>query len=58
MIRPVYNSFGSDAIGWIYLSVSANIIMDRLKSFPLPADSCLYISVGDQYLQMAAMRRR
>ncbi len=49
MIRPVYNSFGSDAIGWIYLSVSANIIMDRLKSFPLPADSCLYISVGDQY---------
>lgn len=47
VIRPVNGSYGNDVIGWVYLSISASVITDHLKSFPLPADSQLYLTLGD-----------
>lgn len=47
VIRPVSGSYGNDVIGWVYLSISASVITDHLKSFPLPADSQLYLTLGD-----------
>ncbi|MCI8888156.1 MAG: sensor histidine kinase [Hungatella sp.] len=46
--RPIYNTFGTDIIGWVYVSVSSNVIMDYLKSFPFPQDSRLYLTIGDK----------
>lgn len=54
--RPVHSSFGSDAVGWVYISVSANVILDYLKSFPLPSDSRLYLTIGDGFYEVAAGR--
>ena len=52
IVRPIHSSFGTDVIGWVYLSVSASVITDYLKSFPLPKDSCLYLSIGDHCYQL------
>lgn len=46
MVRPIYNTFGADVIGWVYMSVSSNVIMDNLKSFPYPQDSRVYLTMG------------
>lgn len=48
VIRPVRDSFGNEAIGWVYLSISSDLITDHLKSFPLPEDSRLYLTIGDK----------
>lgn len=49
IVRPIYNTFGTDVIGWVYVSVSADIIMDYLKPFPLPQDSSLYLTIGEKF---------
>lgn len=54
--RPIYSSFGSDAVGWVYISVSANVILDSLKSFPLPSDSRLYLTIGDGFYEVLGGR--
>lgn len=52
MVRPIYSTFGSDAVGWVYISVSANVILDYLKAFPLPSDSRLYLTIGDKFYEI------
>ncbi len=47
--RPIYNTFGTNSIGWVYLSVSTDVITDYLKSFPLPSDSRLYFTMGEKF---------
>lgn len=47
MARPIYNTFGANVIGWVYMSVSSNVIMDNLKSFPFPEDSRVYLTIGE-----------
>ncbi len=49
IIRPVYSKYGSDVTGWIYLSISPNIITDYLKTFPLADDSQLYLTIGQGF---------
>lgn len=49
LVRPVYNQFNSDIIGWTYLSISSDIITDYLKSYPLAEDSGLYLSIGTKF---------
>lgn len=56
IVRPIYSTFGSDAVGWVYISVSANIILDYLKAFPLPSDSSLYLTIGDKFYQLQGNR--
>lgn len=52
IVRPLYNTYGTDPIGWVYVSVSSDVIMDYLKSFPLPEDSRLYLTIGDKFYQI------
>lgn len=49
IVRPIYNTFGTNAVGWVYLSVSTDVITSYLKSFPLPNDSRLYVTMGDKF---------
>ena len=46
LVRPVYDEFSTDTIGWTYLAISPTIITDYLYSFPLEKDSRLFITIG------------
>lgn len=48
ILRPVYNTFNSDVVGWTYITVSSEIITDAITSYTIPSDSNLYISLGDR----------
>lgn len=52
IVRPVYNTYGTKAIGWVYVSVSSGVITDYLKSFPLPDDSRLYLTMGEKFYEI------
>lgn len=52
IVRPVYNTYGTKAIGWVYVSVSTTVITDYLKSFPLPDDSRLYFTMGEKFYRI------
>lgn len=52
ILRPVYSNFNSDIIGWVYLSVSSDIITGYLKDYPLAADSSLYLSINEHFYQI------
>lgn len=47
IIRPVYNKFNSDIIGWSYLSISEKLFTDYLSSYPLGNDGILFFTMGD-----------
>ncbi len=47
LVRPIYSLYGSRVVGWSYLSVSQNIFLDFLKTFPLESDSRLYLHLGN-----------
>ncbi len=46
IIRPVYNEFSSQIIGWTYVEISSQLFTDYLASYPLPDDSSLYLTIG------------
>lgn len=48
LIRPLYSTYSADVIGWTYLAVSVSLITDALKNYPLPADSSLYLTLGEK----------
>lgn len=51
VIRPVYNQYNTEIIGWTYLAISDKVIRDYLSAFPLQPDAYLYITMGSkQYL--------
>lgn len=48
IVRPVYNKFNSEMIGWNYVEISTRLFTDYLASYPLPEDSMLFINIGDK----------
>ncbi|MDF2885981.1 MAG: two-component sensor histidine kinase [Lacrimispora sp.] len=48
IIRPVYDKFNSEIIGWTYVEISTRLFTDYLASYPLPEDSLLFINMGDK----------
>lgn len=52
IVRSISNNYNSDTIGWIYMSVSTNVILDYLKNFPLPDDSQLYLTIYDTFYRI------
>ena len=48
IIRPLYSMYSSKVIGWTYIAVSTSLITDNLKDYPLPDDSNLYLTIGEQ----------
>lgn len=49
IVRPIYNTFNSDTIGWLYLSVSSDMMTNYLSDYPLNADSAIYMTIGGQH---------
>lgn len=49
IIRPIYSKYSSDVTGWVYLSISPDIITDYLNTIPLPEDSQLYLTIGEGF---------
>lgn len=47
ILRPVRSPYGSQVVGWCYLSVSERMFLELLEVFPLEEDSRLYIHLGD-----------
>lgn len=48
IVRPIYSVYGKEISGWCYLAVSPGIFTNRLKSYNLPSDSRLYITLGSK----------
>ncbi len=48
IVRPVYNEFSSEIIGWTYVEISTRLFTDYLSSYPLPEDSLLFIHIGNK----------
>ncbi|MFA9376508.1 MAG: sensor histidine kinase [Lachnotalea sp.] len=47
IIRPIYDEYGTEIVGWVYLGISTKIITNYLKEYNLPADSELFLTIGD-----------
>lgn len=54
IVRPVYNDFHSRALGWVYIEVSSSLFTDYLASYPLPADSTLFLTIGNKTYEVKA----
>lgn len=48
IVRPVYNEFNSEILGWTYVEISSRIFTNYLSSYPLPEDSNLFLSIGEK----------
>jgi two-component system sensor histidine kinase YesM len=48
IIRPVYAPYGSEKIGWSYISISTDMLMNTLKDYALPQDSQLFLTIADK----------
>lgn len=48
ILRPAYNEFSSQIIGWTYVEISSRLFTDYLSSYPLPADSMLFVTIGEK----------
>lgn len=46
IIRPIYNEFNSEIIGWVYVEICSKLFTDYLASYPLAEDSSLYLTIG------------
>lgn len=47
LIRPIRSSNSSRILGWMYLELTPELILRRMRSFSLPADAGLYVSIGE-----------
>lgn len=47
ILKSIKKIYDTDTIGWLYLDIDATIITDALKSYALPNDSKLYITIGE-----------
>ncbi len=48
IVRPVYDKFNSEIIGWTYVEISTRLFTDYLATYPLPDDSLFFINMGDK----------
>lgn len=48
IIRPIYAPYGSEKIGWSYISVSTELLMNTLKDYSIPKDSQLFLTIHDK----------
>ncbi len=48
IVRPVYDKFNSEIIGWTYVEISTRLFTDYLATYPLPDDSLFFINMGEK----------
>ena len=51
IVRPVYNQYNADRIGWLYLTIPESLLTDYIHTLPLEEDSSLYVTIGDHTYQ-------
>lgn len=47
VIRPIYSSYNSSQIGWVYITVSKDIITKQFTNYTIPTDSDVIITIKD-----------
>lgn len=52
IIRPVHHMYSQDVIGWSYIEVSNNVILDAFEQYNIPSDSRLFFTMGDITYQL------
>jgi len=48
IVKPIYSVYGKEISGWCYLAILPNIFINRLKSYSLPSDSEIYLTIADK----------
>ena len=48
IVRPVYDEYSLEVIGWTYVEVSSRLFTDYLASYPQASDSQLFLTIGDK----------
>ena len=48
IVRPVYDEYSLEIIGWTYVEVSSRLFTDYLASYPQASDSQLFLTIGDK----------
>lgn len=48
VVRPIYNEYNKEIIGWIYVEISSNVFTRYLTSYPLAEDSQMFLTIGDK----------
>lgn len=48
IVRPIYSIYRAYVIGWAYITVSAEVITHHFKNYTIPADSEVFIHIGDK----------
>lgn len=48
IIRPVYDGFNSETIGWAYVEISSRLFTDYLKSYPMADDNIIFLTLGEK----------
>lgn len=48
IVRPIYNEFNSQELGWLYAEISSKLFTSYLRSYPLPRDSSIYITLDEK----------
>lgn len=48
IVRPVYDEYSLEVIGWTYVEVSSRLFTDYLASYPQADDSQLFLTIGDK----------
>ena len=47
IVRPIYNQYNTDRIGWLYLTIPERLLTDYIHTLPLEEDSALYVTIGE-----------
>ena len=47
IVRPIYNQYNADRIGWLYLTIPERLLTDYIHTLPLEEDSALYVTIGE-----------
>lgn len=48
VVRPIYNEYNKEVIGWIYVEISSNLFTRYLTSYPLANDTQMFLTIGDK----------
>ncbi|MDO4296708.1 MAG: sensor histidine kinase [bacterium] len=47
IVRPIYGRYNTKIVGWVYLSVSDDLLLHYIASSPLEEDSTFYLTIGE-----------
>lgn len=48
VIRPIYHRYNTSIVGWTYLTISSDLLLDALSQYPITEGNQLYITFGEK----------